>query len=111
MVELGQSAGLAQVFLDVVGAGDAPGAGDLDRHGSVEIIVPRGVDAPEASLAEPPDNAVAADYRGITLVHTVSQISSRSCCTRDSAATAGLLEAAACQDSDAERTHWMAVCT
>ena len=51
VVEMGQSAGLAQVLLDVVGAGDALGAGDFDGHVPVEILVVGEVDAPEASLA------------------------------------------------------------
>src|SRR5262245_60528972 len=65
VVEPGQGAGLAQELLDIVGAGDAPGAGDFDGHGSVEVIVPGEVDAPEASLAEPPHDPVAADDWGI----------------------------------------------
>ena len=65
VVELGQGAGLAQVLLGVVGAPDALGAGDLDGHVPVEINVAGEVDAPEASLAEPPDDPVAADHRGI----------------------------------------------
>ena len=52
--------------------------------------------------------ASAADlFRGTPGV----EISSSSCSTRDSSAMAGLLEAAACRDSDTQRTHSLAVWT
>ena len=72
MVEPGEDAGLGQVGLDVLGAGDSLRVGHLDRHRAVEVVVLGEVDPPEAALAEQPDHPVAADRPGDT-----GQIASR----------------------------------
>ena len=63
VVEPGQGAGLGQVGLDVLGAGDPLGVGHLDRDRAVELVVAGQVDPPESPLAQPPDHPVAADRR------------------------------------------------
>jgi len=63
----GEGAGLGQIGLDVFGTGDALGMRDLDRHGTVEVVVVGEIDSPEAPLTEPPEHPVATDYGRIAL--------------------------------------------
>ena len=62
---LASDAGLGQVRLDVLRAGDPLGVGDLDRDRAVELVVVGEVDPPESPLAQPPDHPVAADRAAI----------------------------------------------
>ena len=51
VVELGEGTGLVEVGLDIRGAEDPVRVGHLDRHGTVEVVVPGEVDAAESPLA------------------------------------------------------------
>jgi hypothetical protein len=63
MVELHEGAGLGQLFLDVLAAGDPLGIGHLDRCGEVELVVASHVDLSEASLVERSDYPIVVDPR------------------------------------------------
>jgi hypothetical protein len=63
VVETGSGAGLGQISVGVLGAGDEVRVRHLDRHLALELFVAGQVDPAEAALAEQPLDAVTADVR------------------------------------------------
>ena len=61
MIEGGDGAGLGQVGLGVVRAGDQVRVRNLDRDEAVQLLVEGQIDAPEAPLAQDTLDPIAAD--------------------------------------------------
>ena len=61
MVQSGEDPGLGEVSFDVLGAGDSLRPGHLDGDPAVQLGIPRQINPPEASLAEPLDHRVAVN--------------------------------------------------
>ena len=61
VVEPREVAGFLQVGVHVLGSRDPLGPCDLDRDRPVKVVVVGQVDSPEASLAQDPEEPIAAD--------------------------------------------------
>jgi hypothetical protein len=63
VIQAGGGAGLGEVGVGVLGAGDQLRVRHLDGHRALELVVAGQEDAAEATLAQEPLDAVAADVR------------------------------------------------
>ena len=65
MVETGNDTGFVQVRLDIRGLRHALGARDFDRNRAVELLIKAEKNLAESALAQPPEDRVASELRGM----------------------------------------------